>query len=106
MSHSAKVNSVISFHLLSSGASRTVQKPCLVEIFSLWLFHVSDFQRTSMALQSHLIPDPHIIFFFPVMQKYEISAAFYSEKAVWTLLFQFSGNPSICIIKLVFSTAF
>lgn len=66
MSHSAKVNSVISFHLLSSGASRTVKKPCLVEIFSLWLFHVSDFQRTSMALQSHLIPDPQF-FFFPVM---------------------------------------
>lgn len=33
MRHSAKVNSVIIFHLLSSGASRMVKKLCLVEIF-------------------------------------------------------------------------
>lgn len=42
MSHSVKVNIVIIFHLLSSGASTMVEKPYVAEVFSLcYLFLVS-----------------------------------------------------------------
>lgn len=92
----------ISSHLELAGRckSRVCWNIFTVAISCLWLS--KNFHGSSISFNSW----PTYYFFFPVMQKYEISAAFYSEKAVWTLLFQFSGNPSICIIKLVFSTAF
>lgn len=108
MSHSAKVNSVIIFYLLSSGAREMVKKSCFVEIFSLWLFIscIFELQRMPMTFHSCLIPVPLLFSFFLSHRNMKSMLHFIVKKLCGLCFFSYLEIPQFVSLKWHFPLHF